>query len=170
MLEATNYVIYNQKIDKIANSMADFVTQGTTVSRNELDNFAAVASRDIMQPYTFRGTIVFSSVASYASLTPPCAVKTNCLNWQYRALGGLGDNSRIGSNTNGTATLPGAYTVTAGQNVIVAEVFDHYQPLLSVSANFLSAFNAQTIYKIAVFKPRLGTLTTLQRIIRRRGG
>jgi len=158
MLELTYYSLINQKLDKIANSMADFVTQGSTVSVTDLNTFGQAVPQ-IMRPYTFTGTIVFSSVANFAVPTAPCLItNTSCISWQRAILGG--SSSQIGS-VGGGATLPAGYTVSSGQNVIVAEAYLQYTPILSASSNFIAAFTPQTLYKIAIYKPRQGTLTVL---------
>jgi len=69
------------------------------------------------------------------------------------------DASKIGT-VGGAATVPGGYAVIPGQNVIIAEAFYYYTPLLGAT-NIVSAFTAQTLYKSAVYKPRQGMLTTL---------
>lgn len=160
MLELANYTLQHQKIDKVASSMADFVTQGTSVSQSDLRNFG-IAVPQIMRPFSFDGTVVFSSVANNSRNPTPtnnCRRNTTCINWQYRILGS--DASQIGAPGN-TPALPGNYTVPKDQNIIIAEAFLHYKPLLSISSNVVPAFTAQTIYKIAIFKPRQGTLTVL---------
>ncbi len=159
LIEITYYILVNQKLDKVANSMADFATQGNTIGVTDLNNFA-VAVPKIMQPYNFTGTVVFTSVANYASspVAPCSATNTPCITWQHKVLGT--DNSLIGS-PGGQPTLPANYPVIAGQNIIVAEAYQHYQPLLASSVNILPAFTPQTLYKIAILKPRQGMLTTL---------
>lgn len=156
-LELANFTLQNQKIDKVANSMADFVTQGATVGATDLNNFG-LAVQQIMRPYNFNGTVVFSSAANLNNNQGSCRRRRPCITWQYRVLGS--DSSRIGS-TGGAPALPGSYNISRGQNVIVAEAFLHYAPVLSVSGNIIPAFAPSTIYKIAVLKPRQGTLTVL---------
>jgi Flp pilus assembly protein TadG len=158
MSELAYFTLVNQKLDKLASAMADFATQGTTISVGNINSFGQAVPH-IMRPYTFSGTVVFSSVANFASPTPPCATaNVSCITWQRAILGT--STSRIGT-TPGQATLPGGYTVISGQNIIVSEVFYDYTPLLSTSSNFISAFTAQTLYKLAISKPRQGSLTTL---------
>ncbi len=161
LVELTNFILLNQKLDKLASSMADFTTQGTTVSPATLNGFG-LAVPQIMKPYTFNGTVIFSSVASVTVLTlpiPVCPViNVPCISWQYKILGS--DASHIGI-AHGPATLPSNYPVQPNQNVIVAEAFLQYSPILSSSGNFLPFFKPQTLYKISVFKPRQGLLTVL---------
>jgi hypothetical protein len=158
MIELTYVTLVNQKLDKVAGSMSDFATQGRTISVSDINAFA-LAVPQIMRPFTFSGTVVFSSVANFRNPSPPC-LTTNvpCIAWQRAILGG--DGSRIGG-AGGIATLPDNYPVLTGQNVIVAEVFHNYTPLLGTSASFIAAFSAQQFYKVAISKPRQGTLTTL---------
>lgn len=155
MLELANYTLQHQKIDKVANSMADFVTQGRSVSTTDLNNFG-IAVPQIMRPFSFSGTVIFSS----ASRSTGGGCSAGCINWQHRILGS--DGSRIGS-AGGTPALPGGYVIPAGQDVIIAEAFLHYTPLLNISGSLIPAFTPQVIYKVAMFKPRQGALTVLTR-------
>ena len=157
MVEATRFAIINQKLDKVANSMSDFVTQGYTIGTSNLNSFAQAVT-PIMSPFSFTGTVIFSSVVNYSIATPPCAANIPCISWQYKVLGG--DASRLGNVGSAAATI-GGYNVISGQNIIVTEVFMQYTPLLSATSNLMKAFNAQTLYKVAVYKPRQGTMTTL---------
>jgi Flp pilus assembly protein TadG len=157
-IEMTRYTVLNQKLDKVATSMADFVTQSSGVSHTNLQNFAQAAP-EIMKPFSFSGTIVFSSVSLFPNGVGACTgVNVPCINWQDRA-GGL-TASQIGT-PGGNATLPGGYTIIENQNVIVAETYLSYAPLLSATATIIPSLAPHTLYKFAVFKPRQGTLTTL---------
>ena len=158
MIELTYYTLVNQKLDKVASSMSDFATQGTSISVGNLNTFA-LAVPQIMRPFNFNGSVVFSSVANFRNPSPPClTINVSCISWQRSVISS--GTSRIG-NVGGVATLPGNYTILSGQNIIVAEVFYNYTPLLSTSSNFIAAFSNQQIYKISFHKARQGTLTTL---------
>ena len=159
MLELANYTLQHQKIDKVANSMADFTSQSSTISTSDLDTFG-LAVPQIMRPLSFNGTVIFTSISrnsTNSSINAACTASVACINWQYRILGT--DTTHLG--TSGVPTLPNNYTVISGQNIIVAEAFLHYSPLLSMSGNIIPAFSPETIYKVAVFKPRQGSLLTL---------
>ncbi len=158
MLELANYTIQHQKIDKVANAMADFLSQGSTVTTTDLDDFGQAVPQ-IMRPYNFNGTVIFSSAANSVVAVAPCPANNPCINWQYRILGT--DASHIGS-TGTIPVMPNNYPIISNQNVVIAEAFLHYSPILSISSNFVPAFTPQTIYKVAVFKPRQGSLTTLR--------
>lgn len=158
MIELSNYTLQNQKLDKVASSMADFVTQSQTISTSDLQAFG-LAVPQIMKPYNFKGTVIFTSASNSPEAAGSCKERT-CINWQYRILGN--DASRLGNAISNIA-LPGNYTILPNQNIIIAEAFLHYEPILAISSNFIRAFKAQTLYKVAIFKPRQGSLTTLNK-------
>lgn len=158
MMELSYYALVIQKLDKVANSMADFVTQGSTVGITDLNTFGQAVPQ-IMQPFAFNGTVIFSNVSNFSVPTAPCLTTgVSCVKWQYKVLGT--DASQVGS-VGGLATLPSGYTVLSNQSVIMAEAYLNYSPLLSTSGNFIPAFTAQKLYKVALYKPRQGTLTVL---------
>ena len=115
-----------------------------------------------MKPFSFNGTAVFSSVAYFTTATTingvNCPANTPCITWQHKELGTSA--SQIGNGAGATANIPN-YNMVAGQNVIVAEVFMSYSPMLvGVTDKFIPALAQQTLYKLAVYKPRQGSLTT----------
>ncbi len=76
--------------------------------------------------------------------------------WQYSGGGTLPSKlSKIGT-TGGIAALPNGLTLNANDNVIISEVYYQFKPL------FLSdtLFNAGTVYRVAIYKPRLSPLVT----------
>lgn len=157
-IELSRLAIIHLKLDKAANAMADFVTQGTTVSRGDLDTFSRAVD-EIIAPFSFDGTVIFSSVQHFDVAIAPCAGNDiDCVSWQYTPIGG--DTSKIGG-PGGNASIPGGYTVNDGQNIIVAELYMNYNPLLTITSRFIPGLGAQTIYKLSIHKPRRGTLTTL---------
>ncbi|MBY0407348.1 MAG: pilus assembly protein [Rickettsiales bacterium] len=160
MAELAYHTIVTQKVDKVASSMADFVTQGRTASRANLNDFG-LAVPQIMRPFRFSGTVIFSSASRRvggANTTGSCPNNTTCINWQHRILGTAA--SRIGT-PGGVPVMPGGYVIQNNQNVIIAEAFLNYSPLLSISSNFIPAFRPKTIYKVSVFKPRQGAFLVL---------
>jgi hypothetical protein len=56
---------------------------------------------------------------------------------------------------SGAAALPSSLALADGDDVVIAETFYTFVPLLS---NQLLATN--TLYKVAYFKPRLGALSS----------
>jgi hypothetical protein len=153
-IELARYAIIHQKLDKAANAMADFVTQGSSVSIANLQDFASTMGQ-IMKPYNYSGSVVFSSVGFYHVPIPPCAgADVSCIAWQYTVGNGV---SHIGT-PGGNAMLPGSYTVLENQNAIVGEVFFDYVPILTATPTFIPTLAPHQLYKIAVYKPRQGTL------------
>jgi Flp pilus assembly protein TadG len=152
-LEMTRYILIAQKVEKVSVTISDLVSQGNTVSSTDLTNIIQAAAQ-VMQPYTFgtNGYVIISSVTQTG--TPSSSNKPK-VNWQYSGGGTWVKSSLIGV-TGGNATMPTGFTMVDKENVIVTEVFYNYQPLFSGGY-----FTGQSIYKVALFKPRLGALTTL---------
>lgn len=158
IIEMARYTILQQKLDKTAFAMADYVTQAGAVHEGDFNGFVR-AVPEIMFPYAFDGTVVFSSVEAPAADTANCPAGAPCVAWQRTRLGG--NASRIGTQ-GGLALLPGAYPLATGQDVVVAEVFYNYQPMLiDISQVYVPAFAPHQLYKVAVYKPRQGHLTAV---------
>mgnify|MGYP002781035952 CR=1 FL=1 len=158
-VEISRVVLLHMKLDKSANSLADYVTQGTTVKTSDLLGFANTMGQ-ILKPYSFSGSVIFSSVATNQGNTGPCnGANRTCVVWQNRPTGV--DASRIGG-VGSIPVLPTNFTPKNGQDVIVVEVFFNYRPLLVQMPNILTSLAQQKLYKIAIVKPRQGSLTTLQ--------
>lgn len=158
IIEFSRLAIIHQKLDKAANSMADFVTQGTCISTGDMDTFTS-ALNNILRPFAFDGSVIFSSLVNSSGAIGPCASnQPGCISWQYRSAGS--DGSHIGT-AGANAALPGSYVVLPGQNAIVAELSLDYEPMLALSSTFIPGLGSHNIYKIVVYKPRQGTLTTI---------
>lgn len=157
-LELSRYMIINQKLDKVAYMMSDLVTQGSSVRVSDLEAFADAVPY-IASPFGFSGTVIFSSVVGLNLPTDNCEDIPSCITWQYSVLGG--DPSHIGA-VGGTAILPNGYEVLPGQNIIVAEVVFNFSPLFAYSGTLVPELAPHSIYKITVYKPRQGTLITLE--------
>lgn len=150
-IEVGRYALIQQKLDKTTNAMADYVTQSSAVRYTDMDSFAQ-AARQIMKPFDFSGTIIFTAAVYRNINVPPCQnAPESCITWQYAPVGG--SPSRVG--TPGTAPqLPGGYTVTLGEVIIIAETYYSYEPLFPITGSLVSALADHAIYKIAVYKPR----------------
>lgn len=149
-IELTRYVIIHQKLEKVAYTIADVVSQSDTVTIAQL-NQAVLAAATIMDPYEFEnsGVVYITSVYQSSSVTPPT------VRWQYHGGGTLTHISNIG-DVNSVATLPNGLTLNVGDNVIISEVFFSYEPFLNGGV----FEDNEELYKVTVFKPRLGALTT----------
>ncbi len=147
--EMSRFLLIQQKAEKVAYTVTDVVTQNTTITNAQLASIVIAASQ-IMQPYTFgaNGVVIISSVHQSGTVNPPT------VKWRYTGGGTLLRTSQIG-NVNGNATLPGGLTLNDKDNIIITEVYYRYTPMFSGGA-----IGAQDIYKVTIFKPRLGALTT----------
>lgn len=146
-IEVTRYILIVQKVEKLAHSIADVTSQEQTASATVL-NQALAATSDIMSPYTMttNGTVFISSL--YRAQGAAEAT----VNWRYQGGGSLPATSQIGP-LGGLPVVPGGFTFDERENVIAAEVFYRFSPL--ISAQF---FGTVTVYRAAFYKPRFGAL------------
>lgn len=149
-MDVTRYMLYQQKVDRIAFTVTDLVTQSQSVTTAKMNDIALAAAQ-IMQPFPFgaEGVIIVSSI--YKDPTQAFPV----IRWQYSGGGTLARGSKIG-NVSGTPTLPNGLTLNDKDNVIITEAYYRFTPL------FNSGYTPPTdVYKVAIYKPRLGTLLSL---------
>ncbi len=146
--ELSRLMLVHMKLEKVSYTINDVVSQQTSITNSQLNQYVSAAAQ-IMQPFTFSsGGVVFVS-SVYQSGTNPPEVK-----WQYTGGGTLGSSSQVG-HTGGWATLPTGFTLNDKDNIIVVEVFYNFTPVFGKFA-----VGASSIYKRAIFKPRLGSLIT----------
>lgn len=146
--ELSRYLLINQKVEKSVYAVADIVSQQTSVTNAQLNQIILAAS-EIMRPHDIgpNGRIILSSVYKNGTNAPT-------VQWQFTGGGSLDVASKIGAPGN-SATLPGSLTLNDKDNVIVAEFYYELSPILSNTTILPSS-----LYKFALFKPRLGLLTT----------
>lgn len=149
-IEVTRYILITQKVEKMAHTVADVAAQSktlTTVSLNQLME----ATEEIMNPFS---TGANSRVLISSQYRPAGSTSTATVNWRYQGGGSLAATSALGHV--GTApVMPGGFTFNERENVIAAEVFYRFSPLLSNQF-----FGTTTVYRVAFYKPRFGRLTT----------
>jgi Flp pilus assembly protein TadG len=156
-IEMTRFILIAQKVEKTAVTISDVVSQATTITNAELNNIIYAAST-VMQPYTFgaNGYVIISSVTQPGAYTVSNPPKVN---WQYVSSGSNGSwtqTSQVGTVGN-AATLPSGFTLFDKDNIIIAEVFYRFTPLLASDG----IIGTVTLYKTGLYKPRLGALSTL---------
>ena len=146
--ELNRFILVHQKVEKVTYTVADVVAQSQSVTQSQLDQIF-IAAEEIMQPYDFGddGVVIVTSVSKSGTENPK-------VRWRYTGGGTLSRSSTVGA-VDATASLPGGLTLNAGDNVIVAEVYYRYHPVLEGTA-----VSESDIYKTAIFKPRLGALVT----------
>ena len=147
-VEATRYVLIAQKLDRISGTLSDVVSQNETISTTQL-NQIIVASGQLMLPYNFTrdGYAIISSVTKTGTNAP-------VINWQYKSTG-TAQTSHIGIS-GGTAIMPSNFTMVDKDTVIITEVFYNYTPILAGVI-----YSNSQLYSSSIYKPRLGSLTTL---------
>ena len=149
VVEITRYIIITQKTEKAAVTMSDLVAQSDDVSTSDLDILVEAAG-EVMKPLDFStsGFVIVSSVSRVGS-------NPATINWQYTGGGDFTQSSQIGFQ-GGAATLPAGFTLDPNEGVIVAEVYFSFDPLFTGAL-----LPSRTIYRVGVYKPRLGELTSL---------
>lgn len=148
LVEITRFILIAQKVEKLAHTAADVVAQSSVVRTSELNQLLA-ASSDIMQPFAVgtSGTIIVSSLYRAAGSA------NAAVNWRYQGGGTLSATSRLG-DVGALPQMPESFSFDERENVIVAEVFYRFSPL--ISNRF---FGTITIYRYAFYRPRFGSLT-----------
>jgi Flp pilus assembly protein TadG len=147
-IELTRYILIAQKVEKFAYSVADVSSQNKTLSVADITALLS-ASNDVMQPFIFSnyGKVFITS------LYRPDGQAAK-VNWRYADASTLAVTSKLGA-INATPVMPGTFTFDNKENVIAAEIYYQFTPLLT--SQF---FGTTTIYRAAFYKPRLGSLTT----------
>jgi hypothetical protein len=156
-IEMTRFILITQKVEKTSVTIADVVSQASTIKTTELNNIITAANQ-VMSPYSFgpKGYVIISSVTqtgNYTLSNPPL------VNWQYKSAGATGSwikPSKIGV-VGTAATLPGGLTLDDKDNIIIAEVFYNYSPIVTSGTELGNV----TLYKLGLYKPRLGSLSIL---------
>lgn len=149
-VEIARYVLLHQKLDRVASSIADLVSQAEMVSVPGLQNIFD-AAQYVAKPFDLPagGTVIVSSVSN------PIGTPGTKVNWQQAGAGNVPATSKVGV-PGGSVTLPTGFAVADGQSIIIAEVFFTYVPW--ILGDFTSS---NQIYHRALFRPRYGGLTTL---------
>lgn len=148
-IEVTRYILITQKVEKLAHTVADVTAQSRTLTTQSLGQIMA-ATGNIMEPF---GTGSTSTVLVH-SLYRQVGQASARVNWCYRGGGTLAATSKLGA-VNSVPTMPGGFTFNERENVVSAEVYYQFRPL--ISSQF---FGTTTVYRVAFYKPRFGLLTS----------
>ncbi len=146
-IEVSRFVLITQKVEKLAHSVADVTSQEEVATKTVLDQVMS-ASTDIMNPYsmTNNGKIYITSVYRAPSTTNASVL------WRYQSGSLASVASKLGT-VGSTPTMPASFTFDERENVIAAEVYYQFSPLISTKF-----FGTTTIYRAAFYKPRFGGL------------
>lgn len=148
-IEVTRFILISQKVEKMAHSAADVTAQAKIVTGSSMNQLLA-ATGDIMEPFD-TGT---NSRIMISSLYRAAGAANATVSWRHCGGGSMVATSHLG-NVGTTPAMPGGFTFNERENVIAAEVFYQFSPL--ISSRF---YGTTTIYRAAFYKPRLGLLTT----------
>lgn len=148
-IEVTRYILITQKVEKLAHTVSDVTAQSQTLTIANLDQVLAATS-DIMEPYDMgsNGKVLITS------LYRPADTANATVNWRYSGGGTLSASSQLGA-IGAVPSMPAGFTFEERENVIAAEVYFRFSPL--ISSQF---FGTTTVYRVAFYKPRFGALLT----------
>lgn len=178
IIDCASYVGTANRLQRLAAELANVGAQferlrnSLTVTAGDEVGVLFVAAREIARPLAFpdatgaavavqgaagapvdqaRGGVIVTSVTAQSG-GPRIA-------WQAYA-GTSPANSRLGSGT-GAVTLPAGFTLRLGDNALFVEVFYTLRPFLLGGGWLGTGSPTVTAYASAVFRPRMGALTTL---------
>lgn len=148
--ELASFIKIHYQSAQMASTVADAVARYDKVTSADIADILS-ASAAVMDQTDFgaKGYVVLTSAVKVKATDAPTVA------WQCRGGGTTAQASRVGK-LKGVATLPGSLVLDADDNVIVAEVFYTYTPMFT-----LIPIDTRIVYKTAVFRPRLGALTTV---------
>jgi len=147
--EVARYSLLQQKLDRLSVTVADIVSQSTTLTAAQLDQIFA-ATGPIMRPFTIDadGVVIVSSVTATSGQGARVA-------WQRSGGGTLVEASAVGAVSQ-SAVLPAGFVVRDGENAIIAETYYDYVPMFAPAL-----VPARRLYHLSLFRPRFGTLSAL---------
>jgi Flp pilus assembly protein TadG len=147
-IEVTRYILITQKVEKLTHTIADVTAQSVTVTQAGMNQLME-ASADIMNPFGFGA----SGRIFVTSLYRGPGEANAQVNWRFQGAGSLSATSHFGA-VGTVPTMPTSFAFDERENVIVAEVFFQFSPLISNQF-----FGTTTVYRQAFYKPRFGALT-----------
>lgn len=146
-IEYGRMILLSQKLQNGTFILADLAARDKTLTEEQLGSIF-LALDNIIQPFEFDdvGAAIISGIEVTTTGRP-------IINWQRSGANGSGAASEIGG-VGAVAVLPEELLFTAGETLIVSEVFYDFQPIFRVTS-------PARLHKIAYVKPRLGTLTSI---------
>jgi len=147
-VEINRFVLLNQKLERVSVTVADLTSQAESLTEADLVGLFQVIG-PVMKPFDLTGVgkVIVSSIGAKDGNSPR-------INWQ-RSFGALANSSAFGVEGS-TPTLPAGFVIRDTENVIVAEVFYDYSPL--IVSNVIAPVS---LYHVSYFRPRFGSLDKL---------
>ena len=140
------YMVMQHKISRVAATVADLTSRGETINEAQLADIFAAASA-VADPFDFD----LEGRAIVSSLTNPDGDGA-VIAWQRRSPSGIDVESHLGT-AGSTPALDAGFAVAADENIVVAESFFTFEPLVGFILR-----DEQSVYVQAIQRPRLGTL------------
>lgn len=140
------YMVMQHKISRVAATVADLTSRGEEINEAQLADIFAAASA-VADPFDFR----LSGRAIVSSLTNPGGDGA-VIAWQRRSPTGIDVASHVGA-AGAAPDLDEGFAVASDENIVVAESFFTFQPLVGFIMR-----GEQAVYVRAIQRPRLGTL------------
>ncbi len=149
-IEMSRYVWVNHKILRLSAEISDLVTQSQSMSVTEIDVIFSAASY-LLDPFDMgaNGVIIVSSVSGTGEDPPQ-------VNWRQCGAGTLSVAGQVGAE-GADATVPNL-VVDPLDNIIVAEVYYNYKPLM-----FDNIIDDTQLYRVAIHSPRIQSLISILR-------
>jgi hypothetical protein len=148
--EVPRFLLLGQKMERAAASMADLIAQIDPSEGNvqaKIDDLMGAAD-GLMSPYSLGegGRVIISSIGN-----PTGDLET--ILWQQQNDDGIPATSKVGE-VGSTPSMPGGLVVREGENIIIAEIVFHYEPLFGSII-----YDERTLYSRAFTRPRFTNLT-----------
>lgn len=153
--ETFRLLMAHRKANMTVMSVGNLISQNKTLTSDAINNiFDAV--ENIMQPLELKadGQIFISYITGTAG--------SNVINIQCKGTSNTAIASKIGTYNNAAdlTRLPGTFTISEFETVVVSEVVYRYEPTFINLGTWLnnSMFDAHDVYHVAVQKPRYGEI------------
>jgi Flp pilus assembly pilin Flp len=147
--ELARYMLMNQKMDRVSSSVADWVSQSSTLASTDFDNFFGGAQQ-VAKPFELgsKGRVIISFIVAESNTSYR-------ISWQRSGAGTLTEASQIGTE-GGLATLPAGVTLVKGDYIVAVEVFAQYEAFI-----FPELVGTSIVYKRSFEQPRLPDIITV---------
>lgn len=149
-VDLVRFAMLQQKLNRAATTMGDLIAQYEDITETQISQIF-LAMEHIVKPFPMgaSGRVIVSSISRVDDGSPVT------VSWQRFGGGTATATSSFGAEGS-NATLPAGFTVLAGENVIAAEVFYDFEPLL-----FEVALPSRRVEHSSFFRPRFGALSAI---------
>jgi hypothetical protein len=149
MIELARFALLTIKLQHASSTLADLATRDQTLSAATLDSLFS-AARHILEPFD----ITSNGRAIVTGFGQPAGQSARIF-WQRAGAGSYAAASELGS-AGGSPVKPDDLVLREGDTIVAAEVYFRYEPWL------LGFVPEMKLRPVAFYRPRFGSLTTLQ--------